>query len=86
MHEGDILVCMDTEIIQVRDVPSGDVAVLRERASARNKSLSSYLRDLIRDEANRPTMDEVLARIATRESVEASGDDIRSFIAEGRVG
>lgn len=75
---------MSGEILQVRDVPLEDAQVLRARAAARNMSLSSYLRELIHDDASRPAMPEVLARIASRSSVEASTDDIRSFIADDR--
>src|SRR5664280_3816920 len=71
---------MSTEIIQVRDVPAEDVDVLRARAASRNMSLSSYLRELIHDDTARPAMTDVLARIADRESIEARGEDIRSFI------
>ena len=73
-----------TEIIQVRDVPSDDVEVLRSRAAARNMSLSSYLRDLIHNEISQPTMDDVLSRISTRRSVNAGTDDVRSFIEGDR--
>lgn len=75
---------VDTEIIQVRDVPAEDVAVLRARAASRNMSLSSYLRELIHDDTSRPAMADVLARIAARDNVEASGEDVRSFIDDGR--
>ena len=75
-----------TQIIQVRDVPAEDVAVLRARAAARNLSLSSYLRELIHDDTSRPAMAEVLARIATRGSVEASGEDVRSFVDDDHRG
>lgn len=71
---------MSPEILQVRDVPAEDAQALRARAAARNMSLSSYLRELIHDDASRPAMAEVLARIASRGSIEASGQDIRSFI------
>ncbi|WP_035776985.1 hypothetical protein [Arthrobacter sp. H5] len=71
---------MSSEIIQVRDVPAEDVEALRTRAAARNMSLSGYLRELIHDDTSRPPMSEVLARIAARDSVEASGEDIRSLI------
>jgi len=71
---------MNTEIIQVRDVPAKDVEALRARAASRNLSLSSYLRELIHDDTSRPAMADVLARIAARGSVEASNDDVRSFI------
>jgi hypothetical protein len=75
---------MSTEIIQVRDVPAEDVDVLRARAASRNMSLSSYLRELIHDDTARPAMTDVLARIADRESIEARGEDIRSFINDDR--
>lgn len=71
---------MSTEILQVRDVPSDDAQALRARAASRNMSLSSYLRELIHDDTSRPAMSEVLARIASRGSVEAGVEDIRSFI------
>lgn len=74
---------MSTEIIQVRDVPDDDANMLRARAASRGISLSRYLRELIHDDASRPSMADVLSRIASRDSIEASGDDIRSFMAEG---
>ncbi|WP_256829793.1 hypothetical protein [Ornithinimicrobium faecis] len=40
-------------------------------------------RELRHDDDPPPEMDEVLARIATREPVEASSEDIREFIADG---
>jgi plasmid stability protein len=75
---------MAAEIIQVRDVPSEEVDVLRSRAAARGMSLSAYLRELIHDDVSRPAMTEIVARIATRDSIEADSDDIRSFIDDGR--
>lgn len=47
-------------------------------------SLSSYLRELIHDDTSRPAMSDVLAQIAARDRVEASGDDVRSFIEDDR--
>lgn len=75
---------MATEILQVRDVPAEEVAVLRARAAERNMSLSSYLRELIHDDTSRPAMVDVLARIADRGSIDASSEDIRSFIDDDR--
>ena len=75
---------MSSEIIQVRDVPSEDAQALRARAASRNMSLSSYLRELIHDDASRPAMTEVLARIASRDSIEASDEDVRAFIDDCR--
>lgn len=68
----------------MRDVPAEDVGILRARAAARKMSLSSYLRDLIHHETSRPAMDEVIARIATRESIEVDSDVVRSFREDGR--
>jgi len=55
---------MSTEIIQVRDVPADEVEVLRVRAASLNMSLSRCLRELIHDDTSRPSMAEVLKRIA----------------------
>ena len=71
---------MGTEIVQVRDVPTEDVTVLRQRAAARGVSLSAYLREVIHEETSRPTMSEVVARVSSRESVEMEADIIQSAI------
>lgn len=73
---------MSTEIIQIRDVPAEDAEVLRARAASRSMSLSSYLRELIHDDTSRPAMADVLARIGARSSIEASGEDVRTFIED----
>lgn len=75
---------MSSEVIQVRDVPSEDMEVLRSRAASRNMSLSAYLRELIHEETTRPTMAEVLARVSTRTGVETTTADIRAFIEDDR--
>lgn len=75
---------MGTEILQVRDIPTEDAQALRARAASRNMSLSRYLRELIHDDASRPSMNEVLLRVATRSSIEADDQDIRTFIDAGR--
>lgn len=75
---------MSAEVFQVRDVPAEDARIIRARAKSRNMSLSSYLRELIHEDASRPSMTQTLSRIASREAVEASGEDIRSFIDDGR--
>lgn len=73
---------MGTEILEVRDVPSRDVQILRARAAARNISLSSYLRELIHDDVCRPEPGAVLQRIASRDSVEADAEDIRGLVRD----
>lgn len=75
---------MSTEIFQVRDVPADDARAIRARAKSRNMSLSNYLRELIHEDASRPSMSETLARIASRDAVEASDEDVRSFIDDGQ--
>jgi len=75
---------MSTEIIQVRDVPAEDVQILRARARTKNVSLSQYLRDLIHENVNRPSMAEVLERISTRSRIDVQTAEILSFIEEGR--
>ncbi|QDP96578.1 hypothetical protein FOE78_12270 [Microlunatus elymi] len=75
---------MKTEIIQVREVPATEVAVLRQRAAERGVSLSQYLRELIHDQVSRPSMTEVIGRISSRDRVEVHGDEIRASIDDGR--
>lgn len=75
---------MGSEIIQARGVPASDAATLRVRAASRNMSLSAYLRELIHDDASRPTMADTLARVGSRRSIEVDGEQIRAMIAEDR--
>lgn len=75
---------MSSESFRFAMYPTEDAEALRERAASQGVSLSGYLRELIHADAARPTTAEVLARIAARESIEASSDDIGSFIDEGR--
>jgi plasmid stability protein len=51
--------------VLVRDVPDGVHARLQARAEQRGQSLQQYLAEELRRLADRPSMDEVLARIAT---------------------
>lgn len=51
-------------MIQLRNVPDELHRKLKERAAKAGKSLSDYLLEQIRLEAERPTMDEVLDRLA----------------------
>ena len=71
-------------ILQVRDVPDEVLAKLRERAEAQGVSLSAYVRDMLTNDARQPTMAEVVARIATREPVEVTDEEILAAIHEGR--
>ncbi|MGH3930051.1 MAG: FitA-like ribbon-helix-helix domain-containing protein [Pseudonocardiaceae bacterium] len=75
---------MGNTILQVRDVPEDVLVRLRERAAVRGTSLSAYVRELLADEAEQPTLDEVVGRIATRTPVEVSDEEILAAIHEGR--
>ena len=52
--------------VQIKDVPAETHAVLRRRAAEANQSLQEYLRSWLIEEAKRPTIDEVMHRIADR--------------------
>jgi plasmid stability protein len=52
--------------ILVRDLPDDVHAKLQQRADQRGQSLQQYLAAELRRLAERPTLDEVLARIAAR--------------------
>jgi len=57
------------KMIQVRNVPDDLHRVLRVRAAQAGLSLSDYLLAELRRVAERPTREELLARIAQREPV-----------------
>src|SRR3954447_9892542 len=69
--------------IQIKDVPPETHAVLRRRAALARQSLQEYLRARLIEEATRPTVNEVLARLEGRaggpapfvETVSAVRDD-----------
>jgi hypothetical protein len=50
--------------IQIKGVPERTHAVLRKRATAAHQSLQEYLLQHLIEEADRPTLDEVLERAA----------------------
>jgi plasmid stability protein len=52
--------------VQIKDVPEATHAVLRQRAAAAHQSLQEYLRAKLIEEADRPTLDEVLDRAGGR--------------------
>jgi plasmid stability protein len=75
---------VNTTVVQVRDMPEDVVATLKARAETRGQSLAAYLRDLLTDEAARPSIDEVMTNIAARTPVDYTVDDIRSLIEDCR--
>lgn len=58
--------------IQVKDVPDDVHATLRRRAAAAGMSLQEYLLGRLVDDANTPTLDEVLDRAGGRAGGRAS--------------
>ncbi|MEV0596778.1 FitA-like ribbon-helix-helix domain-containing protein [Nonomuraea cavernae] len=69
--------------IQIRDVPDMTERTLKARAEREGKSLTAFVRDLLNEEAATPTLDEVMARIATDEPVPYDPDFVRETMREG---
>jgi antitoxin FitA len=69
--------------VQIKDVPERTHAVLQQRAAAAHQSLQEYLRARLIEEAEQPTLEEVLDRaggrsggsVPLREAVAALRDD-----------
>ncbi len=69
--------------IQVKDVPRDVHATLRRRAADAGMSLQEYLLARLTEDANSPTLDEVLDRAGARAGGEAPlGEAVRSVRAE----
>lgn len=70
-----------TAMIQIRNVPDPLHRQLKSRAALAGMSLSDYLLGEIRQVAERPTIEELRARLARRKSVtpsESPADAIRT--------
>ena len=68
------------KMIQIRNVPEPLHRVLKARAAMAGMSLSDYLLQELRRSAERPTLEEVLDRLARREPVlgdEGSAEAVR---------
>ena len=52
--------------IQIKDVPERTHAILRQRAAAAHQSLQEYLRARLIQDADEPTLEEVLGRAGGR--------------------
>lgn len=52
--------------IQIKDVPERTHSVLRQRAAAAHQSLQEYLRARLIEEADQPTLEEILDRAGGR--------------------
>ena len=68
--------------IQVRDVSQATYETLRERAASLGQSLSEYLRGELDQLAARPTLDEMLERVAAWTPV--GGEPVAEIIRRER--
>jgi len=69
-------------MIQIRNVPDTLHRRLKSRAALAGMSLSDYLLHQIRDVAERPTIEEMRARLARRSTVTLSVDTADAVRAE----
>jgi hypothetical protein len=70
--------------IEIKRVPERTVTVLRRRAEAARLTLQEYLLQLLIDEADRLTLDEVLDSAGSRTSTSISFDEINAVIRRDR--
>jgi len=68
--------------IQIRNVPDALHRRLKSRAALAGMSLSDYLLQQIREVAERPTIEELRARLARRSTVTLSVDTADAVRAE----
>ena len=71
--------------IQVKDVPEELHAALRRRAVQEGMSLADYVLDLIRRDLGLPSRREWLERLATREPVDISREEILEALDDARA-
>ncbi len=69
-------------MIQIRNVPDTLHRRLKSRAALAGMSLSEYLLQQIREVAERPTLEEMRARLERRSPVSVSVDPVRAIRAE----
>jgi plasmid stability protein len=67
--------------VTVRDIPDGVRDELAARAAHAGKSLQEYLRGLWVEAANKPTVDEVLARARARVTTTGARIDAAATLA-----
>jgi antitoxin FitA len=71
-----------TVMIQIRNVPDGLHRRLKSRAALAGMSLSEYLLSEIRQVAERPTLDELRARLDRRPTMTPSVEPAQAVRAE----
>ncbi len=69
-------------MIQIRNVPDALHRRLKSRAALAGMSLSDYLLQHVREIAERPTIEEMRARLERRSSVPVSVDPVRAVREE----
>ena len=70
--------------IQIKDVPERTHAILRQRAAAAHQSLQEYLRARLIEEADQPTLEDVLDRAGGRSGGSISLEDAVTAIRDDR--
>jgi plasmid stability protein len=71
-----------SSMIQIRNVPDALHRKLKARAALLGKSLSDYLLENITELAERPSREEWLARLATREPMNLGAETVELLRAE----
>jgi plasmid stability protein len=71
-----------TAMIQIRNVPDALHRRLKSRAALAGMSLSDYLLSEIRQVAERPTLDELRARLERRPGMTPSESPVQAIRAE----
>ena len=71
-----------SKMIQIRNVPDGLHCRLKARAAMAGMSLSDYLLDEIRRTAERPTLDELRARLQSRAAATPTESPAQAVRAE----
>lgn len=70
--------------ILIRGVPERTHTVLRQRAAAAHQSLQEYLLQHLIEEADRPTLDEVLDAAGSRFGGSVGVDEVNAIIRTDR--
>ena len=70
--------------VQIKDVPERTHAILRQRAAAAQQSVQEYLRARLIEEADQPTLDEILDRASGRSGGSVPLEDAAAAIRDDR--
>ncbi len=72
--------------VQIRDVPDDVHRELTRRAAAAGQSLQQFLNQQLAKLVERPTLEEMIARVEARDLGQLSFEQSRSALADERVG